>query len=205
MWAARLRSGPHVGHRLNEPATGAARSGTGSTRTRTGAAPVLFGCGKNGKSVLPAVQTRTGGSGAGARRRKPSPPRLLVDQDDAVAPNQGLARFESVDCHRFFGRDQLVADLLALVCRHRFTAVFGPSGSGKSSLLRASLPGPRAAVGDEHGPRVWRLSKRGVGAHGMFPGSAHVMGPDPGLLSGSTSWRWPPTSVAGSACRRDRS
>ncbi|WP_079031804.1 WD40 repeat domain-containing protein [Streptomyces specialis] len=57
----------------------------------------------------------------------------------APAPYQGLARFEPGDRDRFFGRDQLAADLLGLVRAHRFTAVFGPSGSGKSSLLRAGL------------------------------------------------------------------
>ncbi|WP_086860962.1 WD40 repeat domain-containing protein, partial [Streptomyces milbemycinicus] len=40
---------------------------------------------------------------------------------------------------RFFGREQLVTDLLELVRERRFAAVFGPSGSGKSSLLRAGL------------------------------------------------------------------
>ncbi|MGO4427725.1 hypothetical protein AB4Z54_55700, partial [Streptomyces sp. MCAF7] len=54
-------------------------------------------------------------------------------------PYRGLARFEPGDHERFFGREQLVADLLELVRESRFAAVFGPSGSGKSSLLRAGL------------------------------------------------------------------
>lgn len=61
---------------------------------------------------------------------------------DAVAaepPYRGLARFETGDGDLFFGRDRLTTDLLDLLRRRRFAAVFGPSGSGKSSLLRAGL------------------------------------------------------------------
>ncbi|MFF9811686.1 hypothetical protein ACF1G5_42590, partial [Streptomyces coeruleorubidus] len=50
-----------------------------------------------------------------------------------------LARFETGDSGLFFGREQLTADLVDLLRRRRFAAVFGPSGSGKSSLLRAGL------------------------------------------------------------------
>ncbi|MFF7160576.1 helix-turn-helix domain-containing protein [Streptomyces sp. NPDC008086] len=59
--------------------------------------------------------------------------------DGSVAPYRGLARFETGDSALFFGREQLTADLVDLLRRRRFAAVFGPSGSGKSSLLRAGL------------------------------------------------------------------
>ncbi|WNM35772.1 hypothetical protein RKE30_38150 [Streptomyces sp. Li-HN-5-11] len=59
--------------------------------------------------------------------------------EDAPAPYRGLARFESADRHLFFGRDGVVAELKELVWGHRFAVLFGPSGSGKSSLLRAGL------------------------------------------------------------------
>ncbi|WP_432037854.1 hypothetical protein [Streptomyces cucumeris] len=59
--------------------------------------------------------------------------------DGADPPYRGLARFEPGDHERFFGRDRLAADVVELARSHRFTAVFGPSGSGKSSLLRAGL------------------------------------------------------------------
>ncbi|MEU9579213.1 nSTAND1 domain-containing NTPase [Streptomyces chilikensis] len=54
-------------------------------------------------------------------------------------PYRGLTRFEPGDADLFFGRDRLVERLAELNREHRFTAVFGPSGSGKSSLLRAGL------------------------------------------------------------------
>ncbi|MEE1931334.1 WD40 repeat domain-containing protein [Streptomyces sp. TRM 70351] len=57
----------------------------------------------------------------------------------ARPPYRGLTRFEPDDAQLFFGRDQLVDRLVGLTREHRLTAVFGPSGSGKSSLLRAGL------------------------------------------------------------------
>ncbi|WP_405568772.1 helix-turn-helix domain-containing protein [Streptomyces phaeochromogenes] len=61
------------------------------------------------------------------------------DNDGSLTPYRGLARFETGDSGLFFGREQLTADLVGLLRRRRFAAVFGPSGSGKSSLLRAGL------------------------------------------------------------------
>jgi len=54
-------------------------------------------------------------------------------------PYLGLAGYGPDDADRFCGRDRLVADLTDRLARHRFVAVIGPSGSGKSSLLRAGL------------------------------------------------------------------
>ncbi|MFD5102113.1 nSTAND1 domain-containing NTPase [Streptomyces albidochromogenes] len=74
------------------------------------------------------------------------------EDDDAPSPYPGLARFEPGDHDRFFGRDELAGTLRELVRERRFAAVFGPSGSGKSSLLRAGLipalrtDGPAPAV-----------------------------------------------------------
>jgi hypothetical protein len=55
------------------------------------------------------------------------------------APYPGLAAFQISDAARFFGREKLLAELLEHVRSHRFVGVFGASGSGKSSLLRAGL------------------------------------------------------------------
>ncbi|MFI9583955.1 helix-turn-helix domain-containing protein [Streptomyces sp. NPDC052236] len=61
------------------------------------------------------------------------------DDDGSLTPYRGLARFETGDSGLFFGREQLTANLVDLLRRRRFAAVIGPSGSGKSSLLRAGL------------------------------------------------------------------
>jgi ABC-type glutathione transport system ATPase component len=55
------------------------------------------------------------------------------------APYRGLASYGAEHAGLFFGREALTRDLLQRVCAGRFIAVFGPSGSGKSSLLRAGL------------------------------------------------------------------
>jgi WD40 repeat protein/transcriptional regulator with XRE-family HTH domain len=67
------------------------------------------------------------------------PPDASHQSDTGVAPYLGLSTFGTQDAQRFFGRERLVDDLLAKLERQRFLVVFGPSGSGKSSLLRAGL------------------------------------------------------------------
>ncbi|RZQ65866.1 PD40 domain-containing protein [Amycolatopsis suaedae] len=59
--------------------------------------------------------------------------------DDRNAPYVGLAPFGADDARWFFGRDRVVDDLASRLERTRFVAVFGASGSGKSSVLRAGL------------------------------------------------------------------
>ncbi|GAA2667349.1 MULTISPECIES: XRE family transcriptional regulator [Actinosynnema] len=54
-------------------------------------------------------------------------------------PYAGLAAFQTRDSEWFFGRDQLLDDLLSRVASAPFTALFGASGAGKSSLLQAGL------------------------------------------------------------------
>ncbi|WP_405846625.1 hypothetical protein [Streptomyces sp. NBC_01518] len=73
------------------------------------------------------------------------------------APYRGLARFEPGDSDLFFGRDRQVDELLGLVRAHRFAAVFGPSGSGKSSLLRAGLIPALRQAQDADRPAVIRV------------------------------------------------
>ncbi|SEQ62196.1 hypothetical protein [Lentzea albida] len=53
------------------------------------------------------------------------------------SPYVGLAMFQPGDAPRFFGRERVTAELLGT--GNRLTGLFGPSGVGKSSLLRAGL------------------------------------------------------------------
>ena len=55
------------------------------------------------------------------------------------SPYKGLDSFGPEDAEAFFGRERLVADLLARVAGGGLVGVVGPSGSGKSSLVRAGL------------------------------------------------------------------
>ncbi|HEX2111120.1 MAG TPA: PQQ-binding-like beta-propeller repeat protein [Gaiellaceae bacterium] len=65
-----------------------------------------------------------------------TPARAAVE---GTCPFKGLATFEPVDADYFFGRERLVAELVARLVGASFLAIVGPSGSGKSSVLRAGL------------------------------------------------------------------
>jgi serine phosphatase RsbU (regulator of sigma subunit) len=58
---------------------------------------------------------------------------------DAQHPWPGLLAFDEQDRDFFFGRDAESEELLALVLNYRLTTLYGLSGLGKSSLLRAGL------------------------------------------------------------------
>ena len=58
---------------------------------------------------------------------------------DVPCPYKGLVAFEPQDADVFFGREALVDDLAGRLADAPFLAVVGPSGSGKSSLVRAGL------------------------------------------------------------------
>ncbi len=72
-------------------------------------------------------------------------------------PFRGLRPFEPEEAHLFFGRKAQIADLLDRLHRHRFLAVVGSSGCGKSSLARA---GVIAALRDGFmaGDGGWRIA-----------------------------------------------
>ncbi|HEX9940827.1 MAG TPA: TIR domain-containing protein [Thermoanaerobaculia bacterium] len=74
----------------------------------------------------------------GIRGIEPGP-----DPGEAIAegarPYRGLQPFDVDDARFFFGREDLIQELLGKLSSGRFLAVIGPSGSGKSSLARAGL------------------------------------------------------------------
>jgi WD40 repeat protein/DNA-binding SARP family transcriptional activator/class 3 adenylate cyclase len=82
----------------------------------------------------------------------------------AGCPYKGLARFEASDADNFFGRERLVAELVARVSEASLVTVVGPSGSGKSSLLRAGLL-PALAAGVLAGAEPWRTVALCPGVH----------------------------------------
>lgn len=69
----------------------------------------------------------------------PLPPPQQEAPADGAPPYQGLNYFGFADAHLFFGRERLTAELAAYLRTHRFLAVVGASGSGKSSLVRAGV------------------------------------------------------------------
>jgi WD40 repeat protein/tRNA A-37 threonylcarbamoyl transferase component Bud32 len=74
---------------------------------------------------------------------------------EGICPFKGLASFEPIDADYFFGRERLVAELVARIVGAGFLGIVGPSGSGKSSVLRAGLL-PALAGGVLPGSEGWR-------------------------------------------------
>lgn len=58
---------------------------------------------------------------------------------DPKEPWPGLQSYAETDAGIFFGREKEIAELLRLVRREVLTIVFGPSGTGKTSLLQAGI------------------------------------------------------------------
>ena len=81
----------------------------------------------------------------------------------AESPYKGLQAFGETDAEDFYGRESLVAELVAALGDHRLVAVVGPSGIGKSSVVKAGLV-PALRGGALPGSRQWVISD-------MFPGS----------------------------------
>jgi WD40 repeat protein/DNA-binding SARP family transcriptional activator len=80
---------------------------------------------------------------------------LVGDQEaPVVCPFKGLAPFEATDAEYFFGRERLVAALVARLVGNTLLGVVGPSGSGKSSVVRAGLL-PALADGVLPGSEKW--------------------------------------------------
>jgi WD40 repeat protein/class 3 adenylate cyclase/energy-coupling factor transporter ATP-binding protein EcfA2 len=60
-------------------------------------------------------------------------------RESVVCPFKGLASFDVDDAGVFFGRERLVAEMVARLTGAPLMGIVGPSGSGKSSVLRAGL------------------------------------------------------------------
>jgi WD40 repeat protein len=76
---------------------------------------------------------------------------------EARCPYLGLDAFEEGDSDLFFGRERLVRELLDRLAASRMLVVVGPSGSGKSSAVRAGLA-PALKAGALPGSTGWRFT-----------------------------------------------
>jgi len=96
--------------------------------------------------------------------RRPEP----VGRIETRNPYKGLRPFLEPDAPDFFGRETIKAEILARLSergeRSRFLAVVGPSGSGKSSLVRAGLL-PALRRGAVPGSERWFIADMHPGAH----------------------------------------
>ena len=73
-----------------------------------------------------------------------------------TCPFKGLASFQAEDAPFFFGRETLVDDLVRRLQIGRTLVIGGPSGSGKSSMMRAGLI-PALAAGALPGSQHWQI------------------------------------------------
>jgi WD40 repeat protein/DNA-binding SARP family transcriptional activator len=84
--------------------------------------------------------------------------------DTVTCPFKGLAWFDVEDAGVFFGRERLVSDGIARLAGTSLLGLVGPSGSGKSSLLRAGLLAA-LSQGALPGSARWPLALLRPGAH----------------------------------------
>jgi WD40 repeat protein len=79
-------------------------------------------------------------------------------------PYKGLRPFQENDADDFFGRRALIEQLLARLAHSPFLAVVGPSGSGKSSAVKAGLI-PSLRKGFLPGSDKWFVAEMVPGRH----------------------------------------
>ena len=96
----------------------------------------------------------------------------------ALVPYRGLKSFQPEDAAWFFGRQRLTGILVSRMRdqyrRGGLLAVVGPSGSGKSSLLRAGLiPAIRNGALDIQGAEHWPIALFTPGAHPLSEQARH--------------------------------
>ena len=110
------------------------------------------------EDFLRGLRTAVGADVVGAAPVLPS-----ASQAQVRNPYKGLRAFQETDASDFFGRDALVDELIDALRTRSLVALVGPSGSGKSSVLRAGLL-PAVRSGAISGSREWIITD-------MYPGS----------------------------------
>ncbi len=148
---ALLASGHGVPRRVHEAAAEWARR---EATRRVDAAAGRAAAGRSEASALVAALAGDVVELQSARERAGRVAGEREAAETAVCPYKGLAPFESADADYFFGRERLVAELVARLVGVPLLAVVGPSGSGKSSVLRAGLL-PALAGGVLPGSENW--------------------------------------------------
>jgi DNA-binding SARP family transcriptional activator len=108
-------------------------------------------------------------------------------------PFKGLRAFYEADNAEFFGRDRLIASIVRRIEEgERLVALVGPSGSGKSSVVRAGLI-PALRKGAIPGSERWAIAE-------MVPGSRPFAELEVALLRSSLD---APDSLAGQLAEPD--
>ena len=119
-------------------------------------------------------------SGTGIASRQPASKRM-------VCPYVGLRAFMPGEAECFFGREDHVDAMIDALADHRFVAVVGASGSGKSSLVHCGLlPAlPISRIAGEQGD--WRIVR-------LRPGAYPIRSLAQGLAQSGVLWPAEPDS-----------
>ena len=131
-----------------------------------------------------SIRDRSVARAAAPRGGDPRTSRRARRSRSTACPYKGLASYQLDDADLFYGRDELVAELVEAVRSASFVVVVGSSGAGKSSALRG---GPR------QGDRVRQIerpaSRVGHHARGRRRCGASIRCPRQSTWSSSTSSR----------------
>jgi WD40 repeat protein len=159
-----LASSRGVARRVHEAASEWAR------REATRRVDAVAGRAAAGRSEARALEAELAGSVVDLQSARERSGLVARDGEDAeapvVCPYKGLATFDTDDAEYFFGRERLVAELVARAVGAPLLVVVGPSGSGKSSVVRAGLL-PALAGGVLPGSDGWARALIRPGEHPM--------------------------------------
>jgi len=103
----------------------------------------------------------------------PGPEMPITPRTD-ICPYRGLQTFDEEHAEFFFGREGDIQRLLEKLKATRFLAVIGPSGSGKSSLVRAGLI-PALRQGKLPGSESWTIRILTPGAQPLTALAAQLL------------------------------
>lgn len=103
----------------------------------------------------------------------PGPSEQLRSLAEEICPYRGLQPFDEQHTEFFFGREALTQWLVEGLRNSRFLAVIGPSGSGKSSVVRAGLI-PALRRGTLPGSERWMILSMTPGARPLEGLAAHL-------------------------------
>ena len=121
-------------------------------------------------ALMSALHESLGGEASAEKQRATA---TVVPELVGRNPYLGLRAFQEADADLFFGRSALVAQLIGrwqveaaalTTARKRFLAVVGPSGSGKSSAVKAGLL-PALRSGALRESEAWYITEMVPGSH----------------------------------------
>ncbi|NWF70557.1 MAG: protein kinase [Chloroflexi bacterium] len=116
------------------------------------------------RRALYVLKAPAAGDETPARTRRVAPLDEALLVGEVVNPYKGLRAFQEADAADFNGREKLVTRLLQRLGNTRFLAVVGPSGSGKSSVVRAGVI-PALRGGALPDSQKWFMVEMLPGAH----------------------------------------